>query len=398
MSRIWQVLIFVSLSLLLVPVTLFQAYGYWSGVQENGGQTRTFGITIKTEPQFFSSSSEADKIIHMRFFDKNTNQATNNVSFFLNVTKGNQKLMYDLFYTKDGSISLKFQSGGTAGNWTVIGDKEPTLDGWYSQSGELEIHSPIFRQDGVYRINVEILGFDQPNVLISPFSPKPEFDSYITVGENAALPPYEQICFGVLATDVKCNQGLVLFIKNSNVALCLKPQKAQKLFERGWGSVAYQSAANQLMINRATVSGEFSTPEEFFANGGRSYVLVTPDSVETNATIGSTVQVPLTITHKTSANPLPSLTVHYMGARCCASIRGYGDIDLNSTVKSSNSEITLLAGESTKVVLTISIPKDLPKSSVNATIPYNVLYALPDDTDPKEAVTSMTFFQIHIVG
>src|SRR5207249_3858914 len=119
----------------------------------------------------------------------------------------------------------------------------------------------------------------------------------------------------------------------------------------------------------------------------------------TNATIGSTVQVPLTLTHKTSANPLPLAKVHYAGIKCCFSLNGVSRfIDWNSTVLSSDNEVSLLAGESKKVVLSISVPQDLPKSSVNVTIPYNIWFALPDDYDPREIVTSIALVQIHIVG
>lgn len=145
-------------------------------------------------------------------------------------------------------------------------------------------------------------------------------------------------------------------------------------------------------------SGGNRTPEQFFRDGGRSYVFIEPDTLTTNATIGSTVQVPLTLTHETSANPLPIVTVHYAGIQGMFNIRGYGDVDRNSTVKSSANEISLLAGESKKVVLSISIPQDWPKSLVNVTIPYSVLFLDSDNHDPKDFVTNPVLVQIHIVG
>ncbi|MGI0026497.1 MAG: hypothetical protein ACREAD_01465 [Nitrosopumilaceae archaeon] len=163
--------------------------------------------------------------------------------------------------------------------------------------------------------------------------------------------------------------------------------------------IAVYSSMHYEPLGEGVASGGNRTPEQFFQDGGRSYILVTPESNEINATIGSTVQVTLTLKHETSANPLPTATVNYDGARGYFTPNGYnGHIDLNSTMKSSANQISLLAGESKKIVLSISIPKDLPKSFVNGTIPYNVLFALPDDANPKDIVTSVAFFQIHIVG
>ncbi len=160
----------------------------------------------------------------------------------------------------------------------------------------------------------------------------------------------------------------------------------------------YSTRHDEPVVGDGIASGGNRTPEQYFKDGGRSYISVIPESSKINATMGSTVQVILTLKHETSSNPLPIATVHYMGARCCLSINGYGNVDLNSTVTSSNNQISLLAGESKKVVLSITIPKDLPKSVVNGDIPYNILFELPDDSNPKDIVTSIAFFQIHIVG
>ena len=145
-------------------------------------------------------------------------------------------------------------------------------------------------------------------------------------------------------------------------------------------------------------SGGNRTPEQFFRDGGRSYVFVETDSETTNATIGSTVQVPLTLTHETSANPLPIVTVHYVGIQNGIRINGYGNVDVNYIVKPSTNQISLLAGESKKVVLSISIPQDLPKSVVNDTISFSVLFLDSDNHNTKDFVTNPVLVQIHIVG
>ena len=48
--------------------------------------------------------------------------------------------------------------------------------------------------------------------------------------------PLTQFKSGIASKDVKCMQGLQLFIKtNDGSPACVKPQTAQKFVERGWG-------------------------------------------------------------------------------------------------------------------------------------------------------------------
>lgn len=159
------------------------------------------------------------------------------------------------------------------------------------------------------------------------------------------------------------------------------------------------------------------SPEQFFHDGGKSFVFIAPDTLTTNATIGSTIQVPLTLTHKTGANPLAKVTVHYVGIKnhVLPSSAPHltprevadalektgkipGELDLNSAVKPSVREISLDAGQSTKVILNISIPQDWPKSLVNGTIPMDVEFLDSGNHDPKDFVTNEALVMIRIVG
>ncbi len=50
--------------------------------------------------------------------------------------------------------------------------------------------------------------------------------------------PLMQYRLGIQAEDVKCKEGLDLILKSkSGEPVCLKPQTAQKLVERGWGTI-----------------------------------------------------------------------------------------------------------------------------------------------------------------
>src|SRR2546428_5542212 len=54
--------------------------------------------------------------------------------------------------------------------------------------------------------------------------------------------PWAQFKSGISINDIKCDQGFVLIVKNSdNSPACVKPQTAQKLVERGWGVLKEQT-------------------------------------------------------------------------------------------------------------------------------------------------------------
>jgi len=125
---IFVILSFVFLSV-IVSIVPFQAHGdgfTQENVYANVGN-RTMTMFIKINPPVLTSENLQDRYMQLRFFDANTNNAIKNVSFWINVTKGDQPLMYDLFYTASGNFTIKFQPGGTVGQWTVAGDHEGAL-------------------------------------------------------------------------------------------------------------------------------------------------------------------------------------------------------------------------------------------------------------------------------
>jgi predicted secreted protein with PEFG-CTERM motif len=144
---------------------------------------RVITTFIKLNPPIITSDTSGDKFIFLRFFDANTNTTINNVEFFVNVTKGNDILMHDLFYTKSGFMILKLQPGNCENAvCTVYGDQNPTLGGWMSQNDEVSILSPILTEGGLYHLNISLLALDYGNTLVDQSNP-PKFDSYLSVGD-----------------------------------------------------------------------------------------------------------------------------------------------------------------------------------------------------------------------
>ena len=143
---------------------------------------RKMAMFIKINPPILTSENLTDRYVQFRFYDANTNSSIKNVSFFLNVTKGDQKLGHDLFYTEDGFMTIKFQPG-EEGKWLVHGDHFPINDAWYSQTDQVNVVSPILSQGGLYHFNMDLLSFDYPNENLPPYNGTVMFDSYLSVGD-----------------------------------------------------------------------------------------------------------------------------------------------------------------------------------------------------------------------
>src|SRR5438445_8311639 len=69
---------------------------------------------------------------------------------------------------------------------------------------------------------------------------------------------------------------------------------------------------NEILNQGISSSGNYDA-KSFFRNGGRSWLSITPHYDEINATIGSTIQLPVTLTHIASTNPVTIVTVRYTG-------------------------------------------------------------------------------------
>ncbi len=77
---------------------------------------------------------------------------------------------------------------------------------------------------------------------------------------DIVLSPLKQFKEGISVYDIKCNQGYVLVIKESNNSpACVKPQTAQKLVARGWGTLAlvlqpnYSTSQQSLQMPNTTI-------------------------------------------------------------------------------------------------------------------------------------------------
>ena len=157
-------------------------------------------------------------------------------------------------------------------------------------------------------------------------------------------------------------------------------------------------------LDQGIASGGNYDAKSFFKNGGRSWLSITPFYDEINATIGSTVQLPVTLTHISSTDPLTIVTVRYTGIHsngipfCASTIPQIPSevIGFDSDTKQSN-DFSLIAGESKRIALNMTIPQDWPKCA-NSSILWHLDFVDLDNLDPKDFLMDNTYVSIRVVG
>lgn len=178
----------IILSILFVTGTIFipnfqQAIA--DGIFEENLPPATVGdreasLYTKISPPILTSDTMQNAFFQLRLFDAKTGNNITNVNYFLTITKGDKLLLRELFYSKDGPLTLKFEPGDAP--IRVYGTTEPFLGGWTSETGQLTVAGPVLSQGGLYHFGIEIFGIDNVRNIFIPEN-APRFDSYLSIGD-----------------------------------------------------------------------------------------------------------------------------------------------------------------------------------------------------------------------
>src|SRR5215207_1796199 len=94
---------------------------------------RSASLYTKISPPVLTSDTKQNAFFQLRLFDSKTGDNITNVNYFLTINKGDKVLLRELFYSKDGPLTLKIEPG--EGPVNVYGTTEPFLGGWSSETG-----------------------------------------------------------------------------------------------------------------------------------------------------------------------------------------------------------------------------------------------------------------------
>ena len=106
--------------------------------QENAPITvgdRQASLYTKVSPAILTSDKKQNALFQLRLVDSKTGNNITNVNYFLSIYKGNQLLLRDLFYSKDGPLSLKLEPSQEP--VIVNASTEPFLGGWMNETGPI---------------------------------------------------------------------------------------------------------------------------------------------------------------------------------------------------------------------------------------------------------------------
>ncbi|HXW12446.1 MAG TPA: hypothetical protein VD694_06775 [Nitrososphaeraceae archaeon] len=141
---------------------------------------RVASLYTKISPPILTSDAMQNAFLQLRLFDSNTGNNITNVNYFLTINKGDEVLFRELFYSKQGPLTLKFQP--SEGPIRTFGTTEPFLGGWTSDTGDISIVGPVLSEGGLYHFAIEIFGIDNVRNIFQPEN-APRFDSYLSIGD-----------------------------------------------------------------------------------------------------------------------------------------------------------------------------------------------------------------------
>ncbi|HSB56785.1 MAG TPA: peptidase [Nitrosopumilaceae archaeon] len=143
---------------------------------------RQASLFIQVSPPILTSDTTQDTFLKLRLFDANNNQTIQSDSFFVKVTKDDQLLMRELFYTKSGELTIKIKPTNTPGKWQAYGDIESTLGGWTATNDQVRVDAPVFLEGGLYHFEIKFIGIDAAKNIFKQ-GEEPTFNSYLSVGD-----------------------------------------------------------------------------------------------------------------------------------------------------------------------------------------------------------------------
>src|SRR6187431_835608 len=141
---------------------------------------RVASLYTKISPPILTSDTMQNAFFQLKLFDSKTGDNITNVNYFLTINKGDKVLFRELFYSKEGPLTLKFQP--SQGPVKIFGSTEPFLGGWTSETGDVTISSPVLSEGGLYHFGIEIFGIDNVRNIFQPEN-APRFDSYLSIGD-----------------------------------------------------------------------------------------------------------------------------------------------------------------------------------------------------------------------
>lgn len=139
---------------------------------------RNVTVFLTINPPTYEQTENEHEIV-VRFFDADTGEAINDVTYMVELSKGEKQIFNDLFYDELGNLYLKTKTTGS--EIKIYGKQEPSNRIWKADgSNPITIEGPIFTSGGLYNFHIKILALESAEFLENPIS----FNAAISLAEK----------------------------------------------------------------------------------------------------------------------------------------------------------------------------------------------------------------------
>ena len=195
-------LFLVAVSILTVSVAaLPNAFAH--GLGGDQAEPLSFGdtnVTVRTDlTPYDLTLGDIDEVnMKIRFFDVDTNLTLDQVTYRVEIWKGDELLARNLFYDDDGRLDVEIRPSNNCNNvelWrcVVYGGSDASSPGALSVQGTTctdenldvcgrpTITGPVFTQGGLYNIRIDVEGATSPKVLLSE---RLSYDTFVSIAKE----------------------------------------------------------------------------------------------------------------------------------------------------------------------------------------------------------------------
>ena len=153
------------------------------------------GREIMINVELLPSNDLENKKIKISTYDNTNHEYIQNVTYLLSISKNNENLLGEYFFTQDGVLVMDIQSNNES-TIKVIGEKQYQHNAYVMQGSEyipvmdgesltsvtpIQITGPIFNTEGIYDFKMELLTLDSHDNWVFGLS---GFHSQITIGKD----------------------------------------------------------------------------------------------------------------------------------------------------------------------------------------------------------------------
>lgn len=158
-------LLIVSIIFLFFLMPIENSYGHGLGIDTANIDIDGRQISVSVEiPSSFDESQE--KIITITTIDKDTKEATKNVTFLIKLSHENQIIFRNYFFTDDGTLLIHIIPTDQ-GETKIVAEKDSLLGAWYeTDSQPIQLVGPIFKSGGLFNFEIELRTIDEPTNIV----------------------------------------------------------------------------------------------------------------------------------------------------------------------------------------------------------------------------------------